>query len=469
MDFDVVIIGGGPGGYVCAIRAAQLGLKTAVVEKAKDQVGGTCLTKGCIPTKTILQSAKVKHFIERSAEFGLNASFNSINLEKIIERSKGVISGLNKGVNGLFSKNKITLIEGTAKFKNKNTLEVNNDGKITDVVGKNIVIATGAFPKLIPGIDEKLIEKGLVWTSKEAISPKFFPKKLLIIGSGAIGIELASFYNSMNSEVTVVEIMDRILIQEDKEISEVAMKSFVKQGIKIKTKTKSQNIREVNGKVSVELVDNDNKIENEEFDAVILAIGVIPNTRDLDLDKVGIETKSNGTIITEKYQETKVSGIFAIGDIVEAPWLAHKASREGIIVAEKIAGLSEITPINLKNIPACTYSFPQIASIGLTEEKAKEQYKDIKIGRSYFRGNGKALATGESDGFVKVIFDGKTGELLGSHMIGYEVTELLPVFSVAIAGELTEKELMSAVFPHPTMSECLQEAVYDAFGMAVNS
>jgi len=469
MDFDIVIIGGGPGGYVCAIRAAQLGLKTAVVEKAKDQVGGTCLTKGCIPTKTILQSAKVKHFIERSAEFGLDSSLKSINLEKIIERSKGVISGLNKGVNGLFSKNKIILIKGTAKFKNKNTLEVENNEKIIEIVGKNIVIATGALPKLIPGIDEKLIEKGLVWTSKEAISPKFFPKKLLIIGSGAIGIELASFYNSMNSEVTVVEIMNRILIQEDKEISEAAMKSFIKQGIRIKTGTKSQNIKEVSGKISVELVDKDNKIENGEFDAVILAIGVVPNTKDLALDKVGIETKPNGTIITKEYQETNVTGVYAIGDVVEAPWLAHKASREGIIVAEKVAGLNEIIPINLECIPACTYSFPQIASIGLTEEKAKEQYEDIKIGKSYFRGNGKALATGEPDGFVKVIFDGKTGELLGAHMIGYEVTELLPIFSVAIAGELTEKELMSAVFPHPTMSECLQEAVCDAFKIAINS
>lgn len=469
MEFDIVVIGGGPGGYVCAIKAAQLGLRTAVIEKAKDQLGGTCLTKGCIPTKTILQSAKVKHLIERASEFGLNASFDSINLDKIVERSKNVISGLNKGVNGLLSKNKITLIEGIAKFKNNNTLEIENNGTITEITGKNIVIATGAFPKLIPGIDETLIEKGLIWTSKEAISPKFFPKKLLIIGSGAIGIELASFYNSMNSEVTVVEIMNRILIQEDKEISESAMKSFIKQGIKIKTETRSQNIKEVNGKVSVELVDKTNKIETEEFDAVILAIGIVPNTKNLNLDKIGVETKPNGTIITKEYQQTTVSGIYAIGDVVEAPWLAHKASREGIIVAEKIAGLNEITPINLKNIPACTYSFPQIASIGMTEEKAKEQYENIKIGRAYFRGNGKALATGESDGFVKVIFDGKTGELLGAHMIGYEVTELLPIFSIAIAGELTEKELMSAVFPHPTMSECLQEAICDAFGMAINS
>lgn len=466
MNFDIVIIGGGPGGYVCAIRAAQLGLKVAVIEK--EHLGGTCLNKGCIPTKTILQSAKVKHFIENSSEFGVESNFISINLEKIIERSKNVIGGLNKGVAGLLSKNKVTVIEGTASFKDKNTLIVEKDGKSSEVTAKNIVISTGAKPRLIPGIDEKLIEKGLIWTSKEAISPKFLPKNLLIMGSGAIGIELASFYNSIGSEVTALEIMDRILIQEDKEISDAALKSFVKQGIKIKTNTKSQNFKDENGKVSVEIVDKDNNVEKQIFDAVILAIGVVPNTKDLNLEKIGVKTKTNGIIETFEHQETSIKGIYAIGDVVEAPWLAHKASREGIIVAETIAGSKEISPINLKTIPSCTYSYPQIASIGLTEEKAKEISKDIKIGRSYFRGNGKALAAGEPDGFVKVIFDGKNGELLGAHMIGYEVTELLPIFSVAIAGELTEKELLAAVFPHPTMSECLQEAVASAFGVAIH-
>lgn len=468
-QFDVVIIGGGPGGYVCAIKAAQLGLKTAVIDKARDQLGGTCLTKGCIPTKTILQSANVKHLVEKSPEFGVNASLESFDLNKIINRSKDVISMLNKGVNGLFSKNKVEFIEGTAKFKDNHSLSVSNNGKVTEVTGNNIVIATGAFPRLLPGIDDALIQKGLIWTSKEAISPAFLPKKLLIIGSGAIGIELASFYNALGSEVSVVEIMDRILVQEDKEISEAASKAFIKQGIKIKTGTKSQNFKEVDGKVSVELVDKNNEISKEEFDAVIVAIGVVPNTKDLGLSEIGVELKPNGTIVTKDHQETSVPNIYAIGDVVEAPWLAHKASREGVIVAEKIAGLAELTPINLKTIPSCTYSFPQIASIGLSEEKAKEQYQDLKIGKAYLRGNGKALATGEPDGFVKVIFDGKTGELLGAHMIGHEVTELIPVFSVAIAGELTEKELMSAVFPHPTISECLQEAVCNAFGMAINS
>lgn len=468
MDFDVVIIGGGPGGYVCAIKAAQLGLKVAVIDKSKTELGGTCLTKGCIPTKTILQSAKVRHIIERSSEFGIDSSLISTNLDKIIDRSRSVIAGLNGGVNGLFSKNKIELIEGTASFKDKNTLTVEKDGQVREVTGKHVVIATGAKPRLIPGIDVSLIQDGLVWTSKEAISPKFLPEKLLIVGSGAIGIELASFYNFIGSDVTVVEIMDRILVQEDPEISEAAAKSFSKQGITIRVGTKSQNIERSGSKVSVDLVDKNENVSRETFDAVLLAIGVVPNTSGLTLDGVGINSKPNGTIETNEFNETSVPGVYAIGDVAEAPWLAHKASREGIRVAEKIAGVSDLTPINLSAIPSCTYSYPQIASIGLTEDKSKDLGRDIKVGRSYFRGNGKALAAGESNGFVKVIFDAVTGEILGAHMIGYEVTELLPVFSVAIAGELTEKELMSAVFPHPTMSECLQEAVYAAFGMSIN-
>lgn len=466
MDFDLAVIGSGPGGYVCAIRAAQLGLKVAVIEDEK--VGGTCLNRGCIPTKTILQSAKVKRIIGRSAEFGIDASIASVNLELIVERAKSVVSGLNGGIDGLFKKNKVTSIDGYARFKDKDTLCVSKNGQTTEVRTKNVVIATGAKPRIIPGIEASLLEQKLVWTSKEAIFPKFLPKKMLLIGSGAIGIELASFYNSIGSDVTVVEIADRILIQEDAEIADAAAKSFLKQGIKIKVGTKSQNIKGEAGRVSVELVGKNNKVEKDTFDVVVLAVGVVPNTTDLGLEKIGVRTKPNGTIETGTHQETSVAGIYAIGDVTEAPWLAHKASREGIIVAESIAGLPEITPINLAGIPACTYSHPQIASIGLTEDKAKALGRELKIGRSYFRGNGKALATGEPGGFVKVIFDAKSGELLGAHMIGHEVTELLPIFSVAIAGELTERELMAAVFPHPTMSECLQEAVCSAFGCSVN-
>ena len=461
--FDLIVIGGGPGGYVCAIRAAQLGLNVAIVER--EHLGGTCLNKGCIPTKSLLQSSKVKHFIDRSEEFGVGSSKESVNLEKIVQRSRDIILGLNKGVFGLISKNKIKLFEGTAKFKDKNTLTVDNS---LEIKSKNIVIATGASPRIIPGLPEDLFKKGLIWTSKEAISPTVLPKDLLIVGSGAIGIELASFYKSIGTNVTVVEIQDRILVMEDSEISDSAQRALSKKGIKFLLKTKSQSFKEEKGRLSVELVNDTGDIDTQIFDAAILAIGVVPNTGSLNLDNVGVKLKPNGSIEVNKHQMSNIDGIFAIGDVANAPWLAHKASREGIIVAEKVAGLKEITPINLSTIPSCTYSNPQIASIGMTEEKALADGHSIKIGRSHFRGNGKALATGESDGFVKIIFDGKTGELLGAHMIGYEVTELISIFSVAIAGELTEKELMAAVFPHPTMSECIQEAVYAAFGMAIH-
>ncbi|MDR3031212.1 MAG: dihydrolipoyl dehydrogenase [Holosporales bacterium] len=465
MEYDIAIIGAGPGGYVCAIKAVQLGLKVALLEK--EHLGGTCLNKGCIPTKSILQSAKIKRFVEKSNNFGIISDFKSIDIEKIVERSKDIVSGLNKNVAALLAKNKIKVIEGIAKFKDRNTLLIENGDKLIEVTAQNIVVSTGAKPRLIPGI-ESLIEKGLVWTSKEALAPRFCPKKLLIMGSGAIGIELASFYNSIGSEVTVVEIQDRILVMEDKEISAAAQKALSKQGIAFKLNSKSQNFKEEKNKLSMEFVNPENKIEKDTFDVAIIAIGVVPNTADLNLDKIGVKTKPNGVIKTFGYQETNIKGIYAIGDVTEAPWLAHKASREGIICAEKIAGLSNILPINLKAIPSCVYSNPQIASIGMTEEIAKEEGINVKIGKSYFRGNGKALATGEPDGFVKVIFDSKTGELLGAHMIGYEVTELLPIFSIAISGELTEKELMSAIFPHPTMSECLQEAICSAYNQAIH-
>ena len=463
MNFDVVIIGGGPGGYVCAVKAAQFGLKVAVIDKSKSELGGTCLTKGCIPTKAMLQSAKILHEITNSAEFGIESTLVETSLDKIINRTKRVISTLNAGVAGLFTRHKITLIEGVAKFKATDTLLVNKNGVISEISGKNIVIATGAMPRLLPGLDKNLIQTGLIWTSKDSIFPKFFPKKLLIVGSGAIGVELATFYNALGSDVTIVEMMDRILIQEDKEISDTAKRLFERQGIKVKVGTKTQNISEVNGKVSVEMIDNNANVFSEIFDALIVAIGVVPNTKDLGLETINVKCRSNGTIETNEYNETSVKGIYAIGDVAEAPWLAHKASREGIRVAEHIAGKPRITPIRLDAVPSCTYSMPQIASIGMNEEKARATGREIRVGKSYFRSNGKAQAIGEIDGFVKVIFDDTSGELLGAHMIGHEVTEMLPIFSVAIAGELTEAELKNAIFPHPTMTECLQEAVYSAY------
>ncbi len=459
MDFDVVIIGGGPGGYVSGIRASQLGLKVAIIER--ENVGGTCLNKGCIPTKALLQSAKVKHIVEKSSEFGINANVESIDFMKIVERAKNVVSGLNKGVLGLLSKNNIKLIKGTAKFIDKNTLSIDDREKVS---AKNIVIATGAKPRILPGISDDLIKKGLVWTSTEAMFSNRRPEKILIVGSGAIGIEFASFYNTLGSDITIVEIQGRILIQEDEEISKAALNSFKSQGMKILTNTSASNFIEDNGKLSVEI-----NGQKEIFDVCILAIGVVPNTKDLNLENIGIQTNKNGTIIVDDYLESSIPGIYAIGDVVNVPWLAHKASKEGILCAERIAGLSNIYPIDLKKIPACTYSNPQIASIGMTEKSARDEGIDIKIGRSYFRGNGKALAVGESFGFVKVIFDSKTREILGAHMIGHEVTELLPIFSVAITGELTADELIMSVFPHPTMSECIQESVMEAFGIGIHA
>ncbi|MDR0695598.1 MAG: dihydrolipoyl dehydrogenase [Holosporales bacterium] len=458
MDFDVAVIGGGPGGYVCAVRAAQLGLKTVVVEEVG--LGGTCLHRGCIPTKSLLQTAHVKRIIECADEFGIETQYKTTDIRKVVERSEKVIAMLNRGVDGLLASASVTKIDGHAEFLDKTTISIScKDGSTQSVTASNIVIATGAVPRSIGGL-ESLVTKNLVWTSKEALKPDTIPQALLILGSGAIGIELASFYNAMGSEVTVVEIQDRILTQEDADISEEARKAFSKQGIKIMTGTNASMFVEEAGRVSAELRNSGETIAKcAVFDKVIVAIGVVPNTQNLGLDRIGVKTKPNGAIEVFDHQETSVKNIFAIGDVTEAPWLAHKASREGIIAAEKIANLQVITPINLQAIPSCIYSYPQIASIGMTEEMAREVCKNIRVGRSYFRANGRALTAGEPDGFVKVIFESATGELLGAHMVGAEVTELLPIFSLAIASELTEKEILTTVFPHPTLSECLQEAV----------
>ncbi|MDR1234194.1 MAG: dihydrolipoyl dehydrogenase [Holosporales bacterium] len=461
MDFDVIVIGGGPGGYVAAIRASELGLKTALVEM--DKLGGTCLNRGCIPTKSLLHSADVKALIERVGEFGIKASVDSVDLEFIKSRTGSIIDGLNSGVSNLMSANNISVIHGVASFKNTNTLVIKEDGKQFELTAKNIVIATGAVPRIIPGTDLELLESGLIWTSKEALSPNVIPKKLAIIGSGAIGIELATFYHSMGANVTVSEIQDRILPTEDREISDYARRLFVKKGINIRLQTKSQNFKEKDGKIEIEFIDHKNKTDSDIFDIMIMAIGVVPNISSLNLDIVNVELTPKGTIKVFEYQETSQRGIYAIGDVAETPWLAHKASREGVICAERIAGLSKIIPINLRAIPSCIYSSPQVASIGLTEGAAIEDGYTIKVGKSYFKGSGKAAILGETDGFIKLIFDAATGELLGAHMIGSGVTELISIASIAIAGELTIHEMLSTVFPHPTMSESLHEAVASAF------
>ncbi|MDR2074790.1 MAG: dihydrolipoyl dehydrogenase [Holosporales bacterium] len=454
MNFDVVIIGGGPGGYSCALRASRLGLKVAIIEK--EDIGGTCLNKGCIPTKSLLHIAKTKHTIDNSEMFGIGSNVNSIDFNKIIDRTKNVVAGLNKGVSGLMKQNNIVVIKGEAKFLSKNKLIVDNKEEIT---AKNVVIATGALPRMLPEIDQSLMEKGLIWTSKEAMFATKCPQKLLIIGSGAIGIEFASFYNAMGSDVTVLEIQDRILINEDEDISKFAQRAMEKKGIKFALGTASCGISEKNELICVEF-SNGNR---EDFEICIVAIGVVPNTRNLNLDEIGVKTEQNGAITVDKYMRTSVGEIYAIGDVTAPPFLAHKASREGVICAEKMADLENIQVLNYNAIPGCVYSSPQIGSIGQTEMKANENQIDIKVGISHFKSNGKAQAIGDSEGFVKVIFEANTGEIIGVHMIGPEVTELISVFSLAIASELTEKEIISTIFPHPTMSETLQDAVMMAF------
>jgi dihydrolipoamide dehydrogenase len=463
VDFDVAVIGGGPGGYVCAIRASQLGLKVVVIEKG--DLGGTCLNRGCIPTKSLLQSANVANSVKRSCEFGIDSSFASLNLEKILSRSESIVFGLGKGVSGLLAKNNVKVIKGKARFKDKNTVTIDEG---YDVTASSIVISTGASARTLPGLDNGLVQRGLVWTSNEAIRPAAIPKKLLIIGSGAIGVELASFYNSAGSDTTMVEIQDRILILEDVEVSRAAAKFFIRQGIRIRTSIKSQNFRDDNGRLAVDLIDSSGKSQTEIFDVAIMAIGIVPNTSDLNLKAVGVETNSDLTIRVYDFQETNQKGIYAIGDVAKAPRLAHKASREGIVAAERIAGVSAITPINLGLIPSCVYSTPQVASIGMTEETCISLGIATRIGKAHLNGNGKANAAGEPHGFVKLIFKSDTGEILGAHMVGHDVSELISTLSVAMAGELTEKELMAAVFPHPTISESIQEATYAAFDMPMN-
>jgi dihydrolipoamide dehydrogenase len=391
-------------------------------------------------------------------EFGISTSTKSLNILDIGERSSRIICDLRDGMIGRLTDHGVTIINGFASFVDKNTLSIRSGKNLSEITSENIIIATGARPKMLPGIDESLILKGLAWTTNEAINPKFIPKRILIIGSGAIGVELASFYFSVNSEVTIVEIQDRILLKEDKEISDYARKIFLRSGVSILLKTKSQNFREkIDREVAVDLLDPDGNIKTLVVDIIIVAIGVVPNISGLALDMAGVKIAGNGSIKIFDDQETSQKGIYAIGDVAATPWLAHKASREGIVCVEKIAGLPSVTPIDLKKIPSCTYSNPQIASIGMTEEEAADL--DIRIGKSYLKGNGRAVTLGETDGFVKIIFDGKTGELLGAHLIGHEVSELIALFSVAIAGELTDRELMAAVFPHPTISECIQEAI----------
>jgi dihydrolipoamide dehydrogenase len=466
--YDVIIIGSGPGGYVAAIRAAQLGLKTAVVEKS--HLGGICLNWGCIPTKALLRSAEVYHYFEHAKDYGLSAEKVGFDMAAITKRSRGVSAQLNQGVGGLLKKNKVDVIWGSA--------EITAPGKLTvkasenppkgalgggDYEAKNIIVATGARPRALPGIEP---DKKQIWTYFEAMVPDSLPKSLLVMGSGAIGIEFASFYRTMGSEVTVVEVLPQILPVEDEEIAAHARKRFEKQGIKILTGAKVTKVVKAANSVTATIETADGKTQEISAEKLISAVGVVGNIEGLGLEKLGVKT-DRGCVVIDGIGKTNVPGIWAIGDVAGPPMLAHKAEHEGVIAVEAIAGQHPHLMDKAK-IPGCTYCNPQISSVGLTEKKAKEAGYDVRVGKFPFIGNGKAIALGEPEGLVKTVFDKKTGQLLGAHLVGAEVTELIQGFVIAMNLETTEEELINAVFPHPTLSETMHESVLSAYGRAIH-
>mgnify|MGYP001176999452 FL=1 len=456
-NYDLIVLGSGPGGYVAAIRAAQLGLKTAIVER--ENLGGICLNWGCIPTKALLRSAEIYHYMQHAGDYGLTAANISADIDAVVKRSRGVAKQLNQGVTHLMKKNKITVHMGDGKLTAPGKLSVTKDGKVEELTAKNIIIATGARARDLPfaPADGKRI-----WTYRHAMVPPEMPKKLLVIGSGAIGIEFASFYNDMGAEVTVVEMMDRIVPVEDADVSTFLEKSLKKQGMTIMTGAGVESLKATATGVSAAIKGKDGAIVNGEYSHCIVAIGIVPNTENIGLETLGITT-TKGHIDTDPMCRTNVPGVWAIGDVTAPPWLAHKASHEGVIAVEAIAG-GHPHAMDPKNIPGCTYCHPQIASVGLTEAKAKEAGYDVKVGNFPFIGNGKAIALGEAEGFIKTVFDAKTGELLGAHMVGAEVTELIQGYTIGKTAELVEADFMHTVFPHPTLSEMMHESVLGAYG-----
>jgi dihydrolipoamide dehydrogenase len=456
-SYDLVVLGSGPGGYVAAIRAAQLGLKTAIVER--ENLGGICLNWGCIPTKALLRSAEIYHYMQHAGDYGLTAANISADIDAVVKRSRGVAKQLNQGVTHLMKKNKIAVHMGDGKLIAANKLSVTKDGKTEELTAKNIIIATGARARDLPfaPADGKRI-----WTYRHAMVPPEMPKKLLVIGSGAIGIEFASFYNDMGADVTVVEMMDRIVPVEDADVSAFLEKALKKQGMTIMTGAGVESLKATATGVSAAIKGKDGKVVQGEYSHCIVAIGIVPNTENIGLEAMGIAT-TKGHIDTDTMCRTNVPGIWAIGDVTAPPWLAHKASHEGVIAAEAIAG-GHPHAMDPRNIPGCTYCHPQVASVGLTEAKAKEAGHSVKVGNFPFIGNGKAIALGEAEGFIKTVFDAKTGELLGAHMVGAEVTELIQGYTIGKTAELVEQDFIHTVFPHPTLSEMMHESVLGAEG-----
>ena len=458
--YDVIVIGAGPGGYVAAIRAAQLGLKAIVVER--EHMGGICLNWGCIPTKAMLRSSEVYHLMHRAKEFGLSVENIDYDLDAVVDRSRGIAKQLNSGVTHLLKKNKVATLMGDATITGPNKVVVKTAKGDESLTAKHIIIATGARARELPGLEG---DGDLVWTYKTALTPPRMPKKLLVIGSGAIGIEFASFYNTLGADTTVVEVMDRVMPVEDEEISAFAQKSFEKQGMKIRTKTIVKKLERGVASVTAH-IEQDGKITTEVFDTVISAVGIVGNVEDLGLEALDVEVERTH-IITDAYCRTAVPDVYAIGDVAGAPWLAHKASHEGVMVAELIAGGTP-HPVKPESIAGCTYCTPQVASVGHTEAQARDAGYEIRVGRFPFMGNGKAIALGEAEGMVKTVFDAQTGELLGAHMIGAEVTELIQGYVIGRQLETTEEDLIQTVFPHPTLSEMMHESVLDALERAIH-
>ncbi|MCJ8190576.1 dihydrolipoyl dehydrogenase [Sphingomicrobium aestuariivivum] len=466
-NYDLIVLGSGPGGYVAAIRASQLGLKTAIVER--ENLGGICLNWGCIPTKALLRSGEIFHHMKHAESFGLKADGVSMDLEKVVARSRAVAKQLNQGVTGLMKKNKIDVHMGNGSIDAPGKLTVEKDGKKTQLSAKHIIVATGARARDLPFAPA---DGDKIWTYRTAMTPPAMPKDLLVIGSGAIGIEFASFYNDMGANVTVVEMMDRIVPVEDEDISAELLKQLKKQGMTIMPKAGVNSLKADKNGVTAEIKDDKGKTEKKQFSHCIVAIGIVPNTENIGLEKLKVKT-TKGHIDTDEMCRTNVKGIWAIGDVTAPPWLAHKASHEGIIAVEAIAkemGNKDVHPhaMDVRNIPGCTYCHPQVASVGMTEAKAKEAGHKVKVGKFPFIGNGKAIALGETQGFIKTVFDAETGELLGAHMIGAEVTELIQGYTIGKTAELVETDFINTVFAHPTLSEMMHESVLSAEGRVLH-